>query len=171
MPTYKTPRLKAFDYIGPYAYSLTIITSHRIRAFAEPTTLVLAEKQLISSAQKFGFRLDAYCFMPDHLHLLCGGERQESDLCRFVRHFKQMTGFAFKHDNERQLWQPSYWDHIVRLEEDLEDVARYIWANPLRAGLVTDWTTYCGSGPRPLCDVVAGLKHRNYITDLRSGKG
>lgn len=35
-----------------------------------------------------------------------------------------------------RLWQPGFHDHAVRREESLEAIARYIVANPLRAGLV-----------------------------------
>jgi len=39
--------------------------------------------------------------------------------------------------NQNQaLWQGGYHDHAVRKEEDLQHLARYIVANPLRAGLV-----------------------------------
>lgn len=34
------------------------------------------------------------------------------------------------------VWQPAYFDHALRAEEDLKQVARYIVTNPLRAGLV-----------------------------------
>ena len=34
------------------------------------------------------------------------------------------------------VWQKGYHDHALRREEDIENVARYIVANPLRANLV-----------------------------------
>jgi len=34
------------------------------------------------------------------------------------------------------LWQRGFHDHALRRDEDIEDIARYIVANPLRAGLV-----------------------------------
>src|SRR6185312_13507319 len=36
----------------------------------------------------------------------------------------------------RAIWQPNYFDHAARSDEDLRTMARYIVANPLRAGLV-----------------------------------
>jgi hypothetical protein len=38
--------------------------------------------------------------------------------------------------NNQSLWQKSFYDHGLRSEEDLKGIARYIVANPLRAGLV-----------------------------------
>jgi REP element-mobilizing transposase RayT len=35
------------------------------------------------------------------------------------------------------VWQAGFHDHALRKEEDMQAVARYVVANPLRAGLVT----------------------------------
>ena len=58
MPTYKTPRLRTFDYVGPFAYSLTTVTSNRARVFREAMLVTTAEGQLLASAAKFGFIRD-----------------------------------------------------------------------------------------------------------------
>jgi hypothetical protein len=55
-----------------------------------------------------------------------------------VKLFKQLSGDRFKQRTSKPLWQKGYYDHIVHLEEDLEDYAQYIYANPVRAGLVSD---------------------------------
>ena len=42
-----------------------------------------------------------------------------------------------KHLNcQGTIWQKTFYDHALRKEEDVRDIARYIVANPLRAGLV-----------------------------------
>ena len=80
--------------------------------------------------------------MPDHVHLLVAGGR-DAPLVRFVQHFKQATGH-----HHPGLWQRSYYDHILRHEETIEGVARYIWANPVRAEIVENVLAYPYSGPR-----------------------
>jgi putative transposase len=40
------------------------------------------------------------------------------------------------------VWQPKFHDHALRKEEDLEDVARYVVCNPIRAGLVRRLNEY-----------------------------
>ena len=40
------------------------------------------------------------------------------------------------------LWETAYHDRAMRSDERLVQVARYIVANPLRAGLVTDIRDY-----------------------------
>ena len=44
-------------------------------------------------------------------------------------------------------WQISYYDHILRREEALIDVAKYIWMNPVTAGLASSPELYPWSGP------------------------
>lgn len=143
------PRLSHFDYAGSFAYFVTIVTAQRQKVFTDPALVSAAADDLFISAAKYGFRLLAYCFMPDHLHTLVAGD-EWSSLPRFAQHFKQATGYAFKQRTGRQLWQPSYYDHVLRAPESVESIARYIWENPVRAELTDDWTTYEGSGPRPL---------------------
>jgi putative transposase len=104
---------------------------------------------LLDSANSYSFAVHAYCFMPDHLHLLTSGQERQS-LVRFIQHFKQRSSFAYKREAGRLLWQTSFWDHILRESEDMVDVARYIWANPVRAGLAEDLRAYPFSGPSPL---------------------
>jgi hypothetical protein len=68
----------------------------------------------------------------------------------FAHHFKTLTGFRYKKAIGRSLWQISYHDRVLRRDEEIHDVAAYIWHNPVRAGLVSDAAAYAFSGPRPL---------------------
>lgn len=56
---------------------------------------------------------------------------------RFVKAAKQYSGFHYKQKYRARLWQPSYYEHVLRDEDDTWSVARYIVDNPLRAGLTT----------------------------------
>jgi REP element-mobilizing transposase RayT len=42
----------------------------------------------------------------------------------------------------QRVWQRGFYDRAVRKEDDLVDMARYIVANPLRAGLVRSIKCY-----------------------------
>ena len=84
--------------------------------------------------------------MPDHLHALVLGRHDAADLIRFVQRFKQVTAFDFKGDTGLRLWQQSFYDHVLRVEEDLADVAAYILNNPLRSGLAVNSDDYPLSG-------------------------
>jgi putative transposase len=69
--------------------------------------------------------IHAYCFMPDHLHLLIQIPEAKS-LEKFVRLFKQLSGYLLKQTDGLPVWQVSYHDRILRRDETLHDVAAYI---------------------------------------------
>ena len=79
----------------------------------------------------------AYVVMPDHLHWLvqpCEGTSLDS-LMRTVKCVSSRR-INMQLNRSGRVWQPGYHDHALRREEDLVEAARYIVANPLRAGLV-----------------------------------
>jgi REP element-mobilizing transposase RayT len=75
--------------------------------------------------------------MPDHFHgLVTLGEG--ADLATLMRLLKGASARAVNRVLARRgpLWQPAYHDRALRRDEDRLAAARYIVANPLRAGLV-----------------------------------
>ena len=78
----------------------------------------------------------AYCFMPDHLHLLVEGKAEHSDCRRFIAKSKQYSGFYFSKRFGRRLWQRYSFERVLRDCEQTFVVARYVLENPVRAGLV-----------------------------------
>ncbi len=99
--------------------------------------------------------------MPDHVHFLCEGLSDTSDLVQFVDAFKQRTAYEFKKTHGGRLWQMRYYDHILRPKEVIEDVACYIWWNPVRKGLCDDPHVYPLSGSQ----TIDWMKHRSPRTN------
>jgi putative transposase len=85
-------RLRGESYVGFRRYFLTLCTAERKLWFADESVVAFARSLLLQTAVDNTFALDAYCFMPDHLHILAEGLEQPADLCRFVSIFKQRTG-------------------------------------------------------------------------------
>jgi putative transposase len=94
---------------------------------------VLDDIERVADAEHF--RVLAYCFMPDHLHLLVQGETDTADLQRFVKGWKQMTGFKHAKEYGSRLWQVGFFDYVLRSDEDTNRHAQYVLSNPIRAGL------------------------------------
>jgi putative transposase len=140
------PRLKTFDHRGSYRYSVTICTAHRVTWFdtAEIAEAVLS--QIKRSAIQHQFAILAYCFMPDHVHLLVEGRTPDANLQTFVKHAKQITGYEHRQRHAKALWQPSWYDRVLRKEEETREVIKYILLNPVRAGLVKSAADYPLSG-------------------------
>ncbi len=141
-PFPRRPRLKDFDYIGTYAYFLTILTKDHTACFKEAEVIGSLIDMLIETARSERFDVLAYCFMPDHLHLLVIGKDDKSNLKKFINLFKQKSGYWFKKNYNMNLWHISYYDHILRKEEGIKNVASYILENPVRKGLVSDFREY-----------------------------
>ncbi len=72
--------------------------------------------------------------MPDHLHLVAQGQ-EEASLKAFLKDFKQISAFHYKKNYSQRLWQRSYYDHVIRREEDMEGIFGYIVQNPERKGI------------------------------------
>lgn len=135
MPFKPVPRLRSFDYRGLRRYFLTFCTRDRQPFFHQDETVNCVTDPLVRTAADHGFVVIAYCFMPDHLHLLVEGCDVNSSLPTFGRAFTQQSSFHCKRQLGRALWQRSYYEHVLRDEESTVGVARYILENPLRAGL------------------------------------
>src|SRR5438046_623828 len=117
----KSPRLKEFDYVGPLAAHIVIVTRARLPLFARDDLATIAVESLGEACQKLDAKLHAYCVMPDHVHILVeigDGVSLEA----FVNRFKQLAGHRVKAVTDEPVWQTSYWDHVLRSGEALANV-------------------------------------------------
>jgi putative transposase len=137
----KRIRIKDFDYKGSHAYFITICTFDKQPYFISSQIVENHITHLKKEAAELNLSIYAYCFMPDHLHLLLIGN-EDSDLMKFIKIFKQKSGYNFKQQYGKQLWQRSFFDHVIRKREQINDVAGYIFANPVRKKLVGDFRKY-----------------------------
>jgi putative transposase len=128
--------LKTFDYLGPHRYSLTFCTTLRNPLFTTHAVVGLVLEQIARAADEQECAVIAYCFMPDHVHVLVEGKSADSDGKKFIARAKQYSGFYHKREHGSTLWQRYGFEHVPRDEELTLVVAKYILENPLRAGLV-----------------------------------
>jgi putative transposase len=132
---HKPIRLPKQNYLGYRSYFLTPCTRDRIPCFRSPRIARWLLELLPPLAAQHSFALRAYCLMPDHLHLLLQGNSSSANLLRFVKIFKHKSALQFLSKTGKPLWQISFFDHILRNDEDLCSAAEYILSNPVRAGL------------------------------------
>jgi putative transposase len=102
--------------------------------------------QLRRTSHAEEFAIIAYCFMPDHLHLLVEGTSETSNLVVFANEVKQRTAYRYRRRHNGALWQKGYFEHVLRDDEATLAVARYILANPVRGRLVQEPHDYPFSG-------------------------
>ena len=82
--------------------------------------------------------LETLCFvvMPDHVHWLVvlGGRLTLSEIVRSVKG-RSARQINVSLNRTGKLWQAGFHDRVIRHEDSLLEVARYVVANPIRAGL------------------------------------
>ena len=104
--------------------------------FADPITARETVSQFLRTASDEHFLVLAYCLMRDHAHFLVEGATARADVRRFAKMSKQRSGAAHALRCGGRLWQEGYHDRILRKDEDVKEIARYILEHPVRAGLV-----------------------------------
>ncbi len=159
MRTNRPARLKTFSYVGIQRYSLTFCTDFRNRYFENAAVVQLVLTQFVRVADREGFSILAYCFMPDHLHLLIEGLRDDSDAKKFITKGKQCSAHAHARTFGNRLWQPFGYEHVLRTNEKAIITARYILQNPVRAGLARTVLEYpfAGSQTYDIKELIEGL--------------
>lgn len=119
-------------------YLLTSVTANRLPLFDDfqLARLVVSEmRQLHESGMVQSL---AWVLMPDHLHWLIS-LADGNDLANVAQTLKGRSARHINHycGSSGAIWQPAFHDRALRQEEDIPSVARYVVANPLRAGLVS----------------------------------
>ncbi len=146
-PQRKKIRLDSAIYSEQAAIcSITIALLNRTPLFTDHAFTHDSISLLRLEAETTGVAVHAYCFMPDHLHLLLSPSPQVS-LIDFLRALKgRSTRMAWQYGYQGKIWQRSFYDHFLRKGEDVHRVVEYILNNPVRQEMVNDWQEYPFSG-------------------------
>ncbi|KJZ45302.1 MULTISPECIES: REP-associated tyrosine transposase [Pseudomonas] len=117
-------------------YLITAVVHQRRRLFADWRLGRLLVEELRRAHDQKWVNSMAWVIMPDHFHWLIQLERHT--LPQLMQAIKSRSTLTINRElNERgAFWQTGYHDRAIRDGEDLLPFARYIVANPLRAGLV-----------------------------------
>lgn len=90
------------------------------------------------------FTLDAYCVMPNHVHLVCTPLEQPENSVSISEIMHSLKGYTGHQANKllgRQgvFWQHESYDHVVRDDAEYQRIVQYVLENPLRADLPSKW--------------------------------
>ena len=141
-------------------YLVTFTTRGRRPFFIDLWTCRAAVRAFTHARVMGHARLVCWVLMPDHAHLLLipGDDgtlasvvqRIKATVTRNIRELYNAPGFA---------WAAGFHDRAIRSDESVRAVARYVIANPVRAGLVDDvgqyphwdaeWLAVPGTPPLP----------------------
>lgn len=148
----KTIRLKGFDYSANGAYFITICTQNKVcclskvvgRGLAPAETQLteygkIAEEQLFSLEKRYThISIREYTIMPNHIHFIlminntAAGASPCPTVSDIICTYKSLTTRLCKQKgyNAEKFFQTSFYDHIIRDNEDYNTKAQYINTNP-----------------------------------------
>jgi putative transposase len=124
-------------------YFITVVCKNRERRFIDFNIASAICRKISDSSTWADATLIAWVLMPDYFHLLLQlGEK--TSLQAVMKRANMLLAMTANRLSRRkgQVWQSAYFDHALRREEYVESVARYMIANPVRAGLVADIGLY-----------------------------
>ena len=132
-------RLQGFDYSQAGAYFITICTHNRALFLQAERVQEVVRSAWHDLPVRFpSVVLDEFVIMPNHVHgiiSLRGAASGAPTLGRVVRAFKSVSAITANEALGRSgqpFWQRNYYEHVIRDEEELNAVRRYVRENPLR---------------------------------------
>ena len=132
---------------------MTIRAYNNLSPFVLHGLNTLALEILREEQERQNCAVFTYCLMPDHLHFLISPKIDGISVLKFTDQYKgKTTNRGWAAGWRGKLWQPRYYDHIVRKEEDLRGIAKYILNNAVRRRLVArpeDWPWSGHMNPLP----------------------
>lgn len=140
MKNRKYPRLKHYDYRSEGAYFLTLTCRHRASWFGHIAAGNMIASAIGEQVKQAWYQMllryeyvstDAFVIMPNHPHgilwLRAGNTRP---LTQIMNLFKS----GVTRDTGLRVWQRSFYERVIRDENELFTIRRYIADNPGRWG-------------------------------------
>ena len=132
------PHRLDLTYINQPLYFVTFATRDRKTIPSLDGAPAVLEEYARRARENFNVALGRYVIMPDHVHLFVRGGRNFR-LSSWIGGLKRAISVSLKSPT---LWQPGFFDHILRTDESYAEKWNYVRENPVRAGLVKsvgDW--------------------------------
>ena len=125
MGNIKRIRLPHYDYSSNGYYFVTIMANYRQPYLKNHYDMVKRAIENLNQTQ--GVKVDYYVIMDNHVHLILILDECKLKLGEVVRRMKAITS----KEAGLNLWQPNYYEHVIRNEEALKKIREYIINNPL----------------------------------------
>ena len=129
------PRISPFCGNKWPIYFVTCCALHR-RPWLANADVHAAWQQFGLRGKDLGVAIGRYVIMPDHVHFfvrIAPDRRLDISVRGLKRTLSNVVAMEV-----RGVWQPGFFDHLLRGEERLAEIWIYVRDNPVRAGLVDD---------------------------------
>jgi REP element-mobilizing transposase RayT len=126
-------------------YFLTVCVANRRPLLAVSTAHDILLDEWKGLHERHGWAIGRYVVMPDHVHFFAAsGWDEVKPLSLAIGKWKEWTAkrILALANGEAPLWQPEFFDHLLRSSESRSEKWSYIREDPVYAGLVTraeDW--------------------------------
>ena len=119
-------------YVNQPLYFITFATGDRKSIPSLDSARDALHQYGHSAITNFNVALGRYVIMPDHVHLFVRGG-QNFIVSSWIGGLKRAMSITLRSPG---LWQPGFFDHVLRSEESYAEKWNYVRDNPVRAGLV-----------------------------------
>jgi putative transposase len=126
MKAIKNIRLKHYDYSQDGYYFVTICTNYQCPYLSELRQEICRAIEKLNQID--GIRVDYFVVMPTHVHLIIILNNSKISLGEIIRRLKASSS----KETGMKLWQPNYYEHVIRNEHALFKIREYIQNNPLK---------------------------------------
>jgi len=126
-----TKGLVRYQQAGCYHF-VTFSCYRRLAYLGADSARSLFERSLESMRKRYGFVVNGYVVMPEHVHLLVS-EPKKALLSKAIQALKLSVSVQSR---QRPFWQARYYDFNVHNEEKRVEKLRYMHRNPVVRGLV-----------------------------------
>ena len=100
-------------------YFMTIRSYRNQSPFVHDDLNTLVLDVLREEQERQNCAVFTYCLMPDHLHFLVSPRQDGVSVLTFTNQYKgKATNRSWAVGWQGKLWQPRYYDHVVRAEEE-----------------------------------------------------
>ena len=125
MKAIKNIRLRNYDYSTNGYYFVTVLTNYR-RPYLAKNLYELVNTAIQELNELEGVKVDYSVVMSDHIHLILILNNCPLTLGEVVRRLKAKT----TREAGLKLWQPNYYEHVIRHDQALSRIRQYIINNP-----------------------------------------
>lgn len=125
-------------------YFFTVVTAKRRPWLSRHSARKILAGVMREVRSEFPFETVGLVVLPDHLHAVWRLPDGDSDFRGRWHRIKQRTTLRLRAVGglTGRLWQPRFWEHAIRDEDDLRRHLDYIHYNPVKHGFVAsprDW--------------------------------
>jgi putative transposase len=140
MPSYR----RAHQPGGTFFF--TVVTDRRAPLFTQPAARQLLRTAITTARESRPFTIDSFVLLPEHFHLMMTLPTGDADYSTRIAHLKSLftkswldAGHAEQprsayrlRTRRRGVWQPRFWEHVIRDRNDYNNHLDYIHYNPIK---------------------------------------